>query len=227
MFAPLVAVLLAVTAAPQADEEWGAEGAPEPAPAKTSNNRAGNSSKSDTFHTGFMLRLELGTGYATHSFTYSQPVLPDFDASGGTLGQFGLVLGGAIAENLVLGGILFGQVADKPTVKVEGREATSDSTMNISGIGPTLVWYHGGTNIFLDASLMALQHSADAEGRTVTSDTGVGFRLGVGKEWRVSESWGLGAALHYLYGNTETKESELTETITSSSFGLTFSATYF
>ncbi len=58
------------------------------------------------------------------------------------------------------------------------------------------------------------------------SDRGIGGNIKVGKEWPVAHDWNLGVAAHYIFASVPDSASTST-TLTTSAFGLAFSATYF
>jgi hypothetical protein len=59
-------------------------------------------------------------------------------------------------------------------------------------------YYFIPANIYLAPAIMTTTLSYTDEALEVnTSDSGGGFQLAVGKEWRIGEQWGLGVAAIY------------------------------
>lgn len=195
----------------------------------------------DTFHAGFFLRLEFGSGFASDNISRPTgewdlstpgPVMKTADITGGPLMHFNLAIGGAMAQNVAIAGTLFYQAMVNPD---KDNVPTKGETYSLDGIGVLLTWYLPSPNIYFDIATMLTQYQISEETETWTSDFGFGFRVGVGKEWRVSSSWGIGLAIHYLYSENEslTRKSDnashkaIQASITSSAFAATLSATYF
>lgn len=159
-----------------------AQPTPEPAP-----QVAGSSSARR--HVGFFLRPEVGSGRLDSGDD------PDGQEDGvvGYGGSLGLAAGGAVFENLLVGGQAWGVYAPSPTVRIPSAAvATSrDTSASLLGVGVLLNWYfRDGSFVAVTPSLtrLAFEHA----GASTTSAWGFGVRVNVGKEWWVSDRWGLG-----------------------------------
>jgi hypothetical protein len=148
-------------------------------------------------------------------------------ASGGS-GSLGIALGGAILPNLIVFGNLFGSGVSKPTVTIAGLgSGTSNSSVAVSGIGPGVAYYFEPINLYLSGTLAAMHVEIDDVNRhpLYQSKTGVGGQVMVGKEWWISQNWGLGAAVEFVAASMKDNNNS-NITWTSTGFSLLFSATY-
>jgi hypothetical protein len=136
-------------------------------------------------HRGFFLRMDLGFGYSSSW------------AGGTTLSgassAIGLGIGGNIDDNLALFGELFGSGVSRP--EMNGQSSSIDSVA-IGGLGAGLTYYLMPANVFFSGVLGIGSMTQRLGG--VDNDTRAGLvaRFGTGKEWFVSESWGLGIAAY-------------------------------
>lgn len=173
-------------------------------------------------HDGFFLRLAPGIGAMSGSESFGGNKLEYSGASG--LFNFGI--GGAVAENVILHLDLSGVSTSEPTVKTNGYSSTStgDLTTSIVGIGLTTYFQ---SNFYITGAVGIAKTKFESNGTTYETDNGYGINIMLGKEWWVSENWGLGVAGQFLYascpdpvGYGETPDLKTT------SFGVLFSATY-
>jgi hypothetical protein len=68
-------------------------------------------------HVGFFLRLDAGFGYMGSSLPgSSSSAIVTFDSAHGCAGELGLALGGAVAENVLLGAHFWGATLFSPSV---------------------------------------------------------------------------------------------------------------
>ncbi len=135
-------------------------------------------------HEGFFLRMDLGFGWSWSFVSGS--------TTSGVGTGLGIGIGGNVGDNLALFGELFAAGASKP--HLNGKDVGFES-IAIGGIGAGLTYYFMPQNVFVSViagvgSLTRRQNGfADA-----TSDAGFIARAGIGKEWHVSRTWGLGIA---------------------------------
>ena len=82
------------------------------------------------------------------------------------------------------------------------------------------------SNIYLSGSLSLSFSEIDLknEGVANKTDPGTGIYLSIGKEWWISENWGMGIA-GFIYGNSATINTEKNK-VNNTVYGLVFSATY-
>lgn len=201
-FSAAGAVLLAGTAAL----------AQEPAPYQPT--RAGFDSTYQR-HFGFYIRPDLGFGYMSSEesgFTIS-----------GFSGLAGIAIGGAIQENSILAVHIIDSVVQNPNVSGGGFSGTAnDTSVTLWGIGPQYTYYFTPANMYLSTTLALTRFHVSSSSGNADSDWGLGTRLALGKEWWVSDHWGLGLAGHFSFSSNQ----DGNQTLTTWSLGLAFSATY-
>lgn len=139
-------------------------------------------------HLGFYLNLDLGLGYLGSSASFAGS---DFKLSGAA-GEFSIAIGGAIQENLILAGQLWGYSASDPEATIDSVSVPGPATLTLTGIGVDLVYYVMPANLYLSITPSLTSLSVEQGGVSESTETGVGLRLAVGKEWWVSERWGVG-----------------------------------
>lgn len=176
-------------------------------------------------HTGFFIRPELGFGYFAAGA--SQNGL-DLSITGSGPG-LALAIGGAVSENFIIGGQVWDYIASKPTVTLKGGgldlSATADADAGLVGYGVFLNWYFMPSNMYL-AVTPSLTRLVSTDGTdTATSDWGFGVRGAFGKEWWVSDNWGLGLAASLALSSNKDSGAGA-PTIGTFCIGLSFSATY-
>ncbi len=161
-------------------------------------------------HDGFFLRMGLGFGVAGYNFHGKiEGDAPSLYARNPS--QFGpaiagsLMLGGAIKDNLILHADIWsiGHVTEREDEKVEGF------SVGVVGLGVT--YYFMPTNLYITASVgpaisgLTLVDT-DNDKYEVDALFGLGASLALGKEWWVSENWGLGLALRGNYAYTANRD---------------------
>ena len=224
--AALAAVLAVVPALPlaQAAPPSGAPPAPVLAPVAAPSPAPAPVAVVSTAHRhlGFFLRMDLGLGYLDSSA--SQGGI-DYSISGFAVGV-GIAVGGAVAENVILAGDLWGIAAVSPSMNVNGITGTaSDSSMGLSGLGLNLTYYFMPANVYVSVTPSMVIATLTVSG--VSGDTQVGFggKVGVGKEWWVGDHWGLGLAGQFFFGINQ-DQGPNPPTWTTLGGALAFSATY-
>lgn len=176
-------------------------------------------------HDGFFLRLAPGVGFAKST---EQVGSNKFELSGAS-GLFNFGIGGAIADNLILHLDASGVSTKNPTYKLNGREMTTtgDTTASTTLVGVGLTYYFP-SNVYLTGSVGVAESKIEANGTEYKSDSGYGVNLMLGKEWWVSDNWGLGIAGQFLYTNVPDKDilGATNSDIKSTAIGILFSATF-
>lgn len=173
-------------------------------------------------HDGFFLRLAPGLGTMSASETIGSSKIEISGASG--LFNFGL--GGAIAENLILHLDVASVSVSDPTVKFNGASATAygDVSTTLMGIGLTSYF---ASNVYLTGSIGIAKSKFESHGVTYETDNGYGINLMLGKEWWISDNWGLGVAGQLLYTSCPDPSGFGTSyDYKTTSLGVLFSATY-
>ncbi len=144
-------------------------------------------------HTGFHFHGDLGiAGSTSETSSFGDSA----EISGGGAG-FSLAAGGAVVPNLILGGELWGVSVNEPEVSDRlGSGTLRDVTYSVYGFGPRVTWYLMPVNLYFSVTPSITQLSLDYDEFDETSETdwGLGLRAAVGKEWFVSDRWGLGVA---------------------------------
>ncbi len=173
-------------------------------------------------HQGFYLNLDLGFGYLGSSFSEGGT---DVKLSGGA-GEFSVAIGGAVSENLILAGQFWLYSVSDPKVTVNSQSVTaSGATLRLTGIGVDLVYYMMPANLYLSIAPALTSLSLEYGGVSSTTETGLGVRLAVGKEWWVSERWGIGVDGNMVLASNKDKGAGA-PTWGSFAIGVAFSATY-
>lgn len=144
-------------------------------------------------HDRFYLRMLFGGGY-TNMKANSKP---ETTLDGGSM-WVSVALGGEIGENLILYGETFGTTVFGPTLRygeVE-QEADEDVATSYSGIGPGIAYYFMPANLYVSgtATLAKMTLKQDNE-RIAETEMGFGLNAVIGKEWWISDNWGLGLAV--------------------------------
>jgi hypothetical protein len=152
---------------------------------------------------GFLLRLDLGVGYMKSSIDAS----PSLGIKGAGP-EFGLLLGGPIAENLVIGGHLWIVGSISPTLEQGSLSASTntDTSNTLVALGPNITYYLMPANAYLSVSPSITRLSITTGQSTGTSDAGFGMQLAVGKEWWVSGNWGLGLAGQFMFSTNNDRD---------------------
>jgi hypothetical protein len=177
-------------------------------------------------HLGFFIRPDLGFGY----MSVSEPTgtsSGDMTISGAA-GLFGVVIGGAVSENIIVAGHIFDAVIVKPNISFSsgGSGSPSDTQLGLFGIGPDFTYYWMPSNVYLTATLALTRVTLTVNGQDSNSEYGIGGRVGLGKEWWVSDHWGLGIAGHLSFSTNKDSGTSNPPTLSSWALGATFSATY-
>jgi hypothetical protein len=168
-------------------------------------------------HDGFFLRLAPGFG---HMETKGGDL--EFDDANGF---FSLMLGGAISENLILHLDVASAVMKDPSLKTSSFSGKIDDDVRASFSGLGMTYYLMPANVYVSASVGSATTRIESQGKTFESDSGLGVNLMVGKEWWVSDNWGLGIAGRIFYANCD-GGNIADEDVKTLAYGLLFSATY-
>ncbi len=180
-------------------------------------------------HEGFFLRLGIGGGYHKASTEFMDTDL----AVKGPSGSFQIALGGNVSRNLIIYGEAFGDAIVEPTVEFGGDEMEADNvTASIGGIGVGLAYYLD-SNVYFSGTLAATQLRWSEDNGDVEEDfdteVGPAFVGQIGKEWWVSDNWGMGLAGQLLFSSNKDNDDAVGPedvTWTTVGFSLLFSATY-
>jgi hypothetical protein len=174
-------------------------------------------------HFGFFFRPEFGFGYVSSSASAGGI---DYATKGGGA-SLALAIGGAVSENFIIGAQAWDIVAISPTVELGGMSAStsSDTSSGVVGYGLLLNWYlPGNTYLALTPSLTRLTLSDN--GKDFVSEWGFGLRAVFGKEWWVSNHWGLGLAGGLGFSSNKDSAEAGAPTWKTFGFSVNLSATY-
>ncbi|MDC0707175.1 hypothetical protein POL68_01715 [Stigmatella sp. ncwal1] len=173
-------------------------------------------------HDGFFLRLQLGGGY-----THADATSTDLTLKGGAVG-LNAEIGGALTRNLILYGKLFGTSVPGPDFevgKLTVRGGADSVSLNFAAVGVGATYYLMPSNFYVSGALSFTQLSiSDDEGTLAETDLGGGLHLGLGKEWWVSDNWGLGLGAELALGRIRSQETE--DDWNAANFMIFFTATY-
>jgi len=178
-------------------------------------------------HDGTYVRLFLGGGRLAMSESSGGNTLK---VSGGGW-SFGVAVGGAPVENLIIYGEFYFMNADDPSVEVNGAPSSGNGFSLVEGgLGPGIAYYIQPVNIYLSATVGAskvqIQDSSNQD-VLASSKWGLGASVMLGKEFWVSDNWGLGAALQFHYGSMpDSAPASPAPTIHSNAITLLFSSTF-
>lgn len=148
-------------------------------------------------HDGFFLRFLYGVGKASiteEDYTYYGQT-GDITFSGAS-SIFNFQLGGAPVDNFILFGGISIVAADEPKVKwKEVNETAYATTLYIDDYDFGFCYYIMPENIYFSAAVTLPVIVQEMSGETGTSNRGTGLSFAIGKEWWVSDNWGLGVAI--------------------------------
>ena len=187
---------------------------------------AGEAGASGRGHdSGFFVRLSTGFGYASSKIEEGDI---SYQLSGGT-GDANLAFGGMVTPHLALHATLLAWVTTSPELKYcdGGRcdtETFDEIDFSLSGFGGGVTYYFMPSNFYLSGSICAAELTVTHENRSESSDYGPAIDITVGKEWWVSDSWGLGVAGGFGYHSVSWEYTS--SNWSGTSFGIRFSATY-
>ena len=143
---------------------------------------------------GFFLRLALGGGPAKSRIESG----PEFLEFSGTGLDIEIAVGGIVAPNLAVHGTVFGWLISDPDLKSDYGSVQAKGDLNLSALGAGLTYYFMPINIYLSGTVGFGQLSGDGD-IDGSTDTGLILEAVAGKEWFVSNRWGLGVAVGFTY----------------------------
>jgi len=171
-------------------------------------------------HDGFYLRLHLGASYLR--------LKADGRTMSGPGASLGLALGGTIAPNLIVYGACFASTVTDPHTDTDfgGSSTENGVTLSLVGLGGGLAYYLP-SNVYVAGTVATMQWSmtasSDSNYTVDDSQWGIGGQVLVGKEWWVSQDWGIGLAGEVIAASMKDNAAQ---TWTGLAFSLLFSATY-
>lgn len=175
-------------------------------------------------HDGFMFRYTLGLSNLSNTLTDGTNELN----MNGMGASNSLIFGGSLNPNLVLGFELNATKVEGPTFESGGKSQTiKNSTLTNFNFGPAISYYFPN-NIYAGLGLGAAQFQSSNSDLDVkgASDIGFGVTVNAGKEWWVSENWGLGLNANIQYMSADDSKDCDNCTMSGTSVGVAFSATF-
>jgi hypothetical protein len=183
-------------------------------------------------HDGFFLRLT--TGPAGGAVSLDVPDVAERTYSGGGWSS-SIDVGGAVVRDLVIFGRLRGAWLFDPKVRDgDAKVDLGDDFIVTQGlIGAGINYYIMPINIYFGGAIgfatitTARDRAGDADDDREASDVGFGIDLDAGKEWWVSDNWGLGVALRLSLASVPAGDDIARDAVFGSGFvSVVFSATY-
>jgi hypothetical protein len=182
--------------------------------------------KPQHIHNGLYLRMNAGYDIRTSVSGRVGGLDTEYLGSGLGLSFSG---GYAVVRNLILFGTLTLDTTVDTSEKLDGFSTYSNVDLNLYGFGAGVAYYIEFVNIYVAAAAMGMKADVsptDSSGQPMTlSRLGPGFELLVGKEWWISENWGVGAAFQILQAWMPSAD-DPSQTMHGASWSLLFSATY-
>lgn len=172
---------------------------------------------------GFLLRMVLGGGGAGSKIESGGESL-DFSGTGFV---FDVAVGGTISPNLAIHGSFFGWSISDPDLEAKTDSASgtvsTSGNLTMSAFGAGVTYYFMPVNLYLSGNLGfgTLSGDGDIDGET---DMGLALNVMVGKEWWLSNRWGLGVAGSFGYHSLPDKDVD--EKWSGTNFALLLSATF-
>ncbi|MEL6178541.1 MAG: hypothetical protein AAFS10_06285 [Myxococcota bacterium] len=152
-------------------------------------------------HDGFFLRLSFGPGWSRATADPELPNQPKLTLTGiHTAGD--VAIGGALVEDVVLHATYAWARAREPTLEAGGQEIASIGErflFNCLGLGTTL---YLPLNIYLSGSFGwgMIDIATNEPVEYTVYNLGTSFVLQAGKEWWLTDQWGVGVAGRFLGG---------------------------
>ncbi len=146
-------------------------------------------------HVGLFLRFDLGLGYMN---SYRPPndtsSATNFDTSDGFAFAPSFAIGGALAENLILAGHLWGSWVAAPELSSRSGSISGggDFSHSLFGLGPNLNWYFMPQNVYVSVTPSVTWVNFSDPFDSLQTAPGFGTRFAAGKEWWVGPHIGLG-----------------------------------
>jgi hypothetical protein len=209
-----------IVQAPAPAQSWDQEEARQSRARRSAAIESASAGESYREHTGFMLRLTTGLGYASvaQTVTINEDLgLADneIDASlSGAAIPLSLDLGGAVSPNFNIHArfSLFAMLS--PSLEIEGEEFTGPNDPSVTGFmfGGGFTYYFMPANFYLTGVLgVGFLSERSVADEVRSTDPGFALNFDLGKEWWVGGNWGLGLAGRIYYSHTSLVVSDVGE----------------
>lgn len=174
-------------------------------------------------HDGFYLSLGLGVVGGNINDSYQSQTI----AFGGLGSDIDIKIGGSITSDVILFGMLSSKAVSGPTITMGGQTVTAPDNFYIGeGMLGAGIAHYTENNLFFSGAVGSGNFTildVNKSGSSSTSGRGLSFQLKFGKEWWVSDNWGLGLNLNYSKTMVSLPYSE---ELNSNRFGVQFCATF-
>jgi hypothetical protein len=180
-------------------------------------------------HRGFFLSCSPGINFtqiAVESEKYGYSSYEGFGSG------FGLKIGGALVENLILHATMLVHSVEGPKIKsdvVWFNNIKLDNSVSLTegmmGIGLT---YYNSYNYLISGTIGmgGITLVKEKENYNFSTDNGFSLQLKAGREWWIAPNFGIGAAAYYQYSNIHSQAGTIVEEfITTNNIGVVLSAT--
>lgn len=148
-------------------------------------------------HDGFFLRMCTGFGFG-HSAVEDDR--GDENSIRGGSHASNLAIGAMVSENLAIHADAFHVVLFEPESLINGKSAgTVPGRYIAGGLGAGVTYYFMPSNLYLSGALNFVALEANLGGWRLQTDAGMGIDFLIGKEWWVSDNWGIGVAGQFVY----------------------------
>ncbi len=191
-------------------------------------------------HDGFFLRFQFGLGYGRIVFK-DWPGMADDSADWDNRGDikydqstfnFRIQIGYAVINNLILFGEMGMFNLTNPDWEQSGESgSTKNYEIDVFDFGWGISYYFMPSNIYLTGSFTFTDTDVRVGNEDPLVADGTGVCISIGKEWWVSDNWGLGVSILGSYSETklEIENDQLEKEkidIQNLFIGVAFSATY-
>lgn len=181
--------------------------------------------RTSVYHRGFYISADIGPSFGDINATKGTTRV--INVKGNVLGM-DVQIGNAIQPNLILHGTVKVQTVISP--KVNSLQFPDSYSFDENFVGAGITKYNS-SNFFGTANLgMALytfsRPTTSFQSANVSTDPGFSFNIKLGKEWVVSEKWGLGGVLFFSRTALTNQDYSSTEKWSSNRFGICIHATF-
>jgi hypothetical protein len=194
---------------------------------------AQNIPKGFHLHDGFYMSLNGGLAFGTITLEATNAGFNKMEFDGGGF-QIDFKFGGVISEedNLILSFDIISRAISSPSLTVNGSSVSTTSSVTAGDVmyGVGITKYFMPENIFINATVGITRFSLTINNTNSSSQSGFGFQLKGGKEWWVSDNWGLGVAAGLGYSSaddqTESSNPSYSGKLSTTKFFLVFNTTF-
>ena len=178
-------------------------------------------------HDRFFLSMSLGVSHFSLNNDITNGPYNNMKISG-PAATFDIKIGGAIKENFILHGDIISTSSSSADVTVDGQKIgtlSGDNSVGMIMVGAGVTYYFMPVNIFISSTIGAGNFTIATGGNDTKTEKGFGLYLKTGKEWWVSDKWGLGVSMAFNYLKVNNEIMGMTENLKGSSFGISFNST--